>query len=288
MQIIASGIMMGCIYALAAVGIILIYKSTNVVNFAHGEIAMLTSFVAFTLIFTLELNKFIAFLLAIVFSTLIGTLIYVLFMKRLSNVDPVNRVVLTLGLFLIFNGAAGWIWGYQAKPFPTVVSSKTVDFGLFILTRNELFIIGVTLLIVLLLFLIFKYTSLGLAMRATYQDQYATKLMGIEINKVYLFSWAIGTALGGLAGLLIAPSTFVSPNMMFEILILAFAAAVLGGFTNIWGVILGGILVGVFTNLISYYISAEMKIVYVFLLIIIVLYVKPQGILGGKVLPKKV
>ncbi|MER2170032.1 MAG: branched-chain amino acid ABC transporter permease [Psychrobacillus psychrodurans] len=288
MQIIVSGLMMGCIYALAAVGIVLIYKSTSVVNFAHGEIAMFTSFIAFSMLNNFQIPIYLTFILSICISALLGIVIYLFLMKRLTNVDPLNKVVLTLGMFLVVNGIAGFIWGYEAKPFPTLISERSVDFHYFILTWNEIFILGLTLIINFTLFIWLQFSNSGLAMRATYQDQYATKLMGVEINKVHLYSWGIGTGLGGLGGLLIAPTTFLSPNMMFEILILSFAAAVLGGFVNIMGVILGGVIIGVLTNLIGYYISAEMKIVYVFILIILVLYIKPQGILGGKIRAKKV
>jgi branched-chain amino acid transport system permease protein len=157
-----------------------------------------------------------------------------------------------------------------------------------LITRNDIFIIVITLLLMGVLYILFNFTKIGLAMRASAQDLTASRLMGIKVPLVFMSTWAIGTVLGGVAGMMTAPLTFLSPTMMFEILIMAFASAVLGGFIFMPGVIIGGLIVGVFGNVVSYYYSPEMKIVYTFLLIIIILYIRPQGIFGGKQTVKKV
>jgi branched-chain amino acid transport system permease protein len=288
MQIIMSGLIMGCIYGLAALGLVLIYKTTMVVNFAQGEMAMLTTFISFGLLTKYNFSYFTSFIGALIISLLLGAVIYAVFMNRVQSADHLNQIVITLGLFLIINGVAGLLWGHQPESFPTPFSDEVISLGSVLITRNDIFIIVITLLLMGVLYILFNFTKIGLAMRASAQDLTASRLMGIKVPLVFMSTWAIGTVLGGVAGMMTAPLTFLSPTMMFEILIMAFASAVLGGFIFMPGVIIGGLIVGVFGNVVSYYYSPEMKIVYTFLLIIIILYIRPQGIFGGKQTVKKV
>ncbi|NWQ43743.1 branched-chain amino acid ABC transporter permease [Bacillus sp. EB106-08-02-XG196] len=288
MQIIMSGLIMGCIYGLAALGLVLIYKTTMVVNFAQGEMAMLTTFISFGLLTKYNFSYFTSFIGALIISLLLGAVIYAVFMNRVQSADHLNQIVITLGLFLIINGVAGLLWGHQPESFPTPFSDEVISLGSVLITRNDIFIIVSTLLLMGVLYVLFNFTKIGLAMRASAQDLTASRLMGIKVPLVFMSTWAIGTVLGGVAGMMTAPLTFLSPTMMFEILIMAFASAVLGGFIFMPGVIIGGLIVGVFGNVVSYYYSPEMKIVYTFLLIIIILYIRPQGIFGGKQTVKKV
>ena len=288
MQIIMSGLIIGCIYGLAALGLVLIYKTTMVVNFAHGEMAMLSTFIGFSLMSSFKLNYFSSFIGALLFSMILGVFLYNAFLKRVQHADHLTQIVITLGIFLIINGLAGYIWGHQPVSFPTPFSDESFSVAGVLLSRNDLFIIFMTVTLMGILYFIFRYTKIGLAMRASAQDLTASRLMGVKVSFVFMSTWAMGTLLGGVAGLMTAPLTFLSPTMMFEILIMAFAAAVLGGFVSLPGVVIGGLLVGVFGNLISYYLSSEMKVVYTFLLIIILLYIRPQGIFGVKPTVKKV
>jgi branched-chain amino acid transport system permease protein len=289
MQIIIGGIIMGCIYALTAIGLVLIYRTTEVVNFAHGEMAMITTFISYIFLSRYDLPYFISFLLAILFAIFFSFIIYQFFMRRVQDAPHLNQIVLTLGLFLLLNGLASLIWGYQPSAFPeAITSSELVHLFNVYITKNEIFIIFITFLLIVIFFLLFRYTKVGMATRATAQSIVNSELMGINVTNIFLIVWTVSAVLGGIAGILTAPMTFLSPNMMFDIIILAFAAAVLGGFISLIGTIIGGLIIGVFENLVSYFISPDMKIVFVFLLIVTILYIRPQGILGEAKQIKKV
>lgn len=288
MQIIVGGLIMGCIYALAALGLVLIFRTTGVVNFAHGEMAMVTTFVSYVFLSRFELPYIVSLLLALGFAAIMGFILYWLVMKRVQTAPHLNQVVLTLGLFMILNGIAGLIWGYQPTAFPEAISGDPLHFMGIYVSKNELFILAVTISLMLIFFILFKYTKIGLATRAASQDIMTSELMGIKVTRVFMGVWVVAAVLGGIAGVLTAPMTFLSPNMMFDILMLAFAAAVLGGFMSLGGAVLGGLIIGVFENMVSYFLAPNMKIICIFLLIILVLYIRPQGIFGGQKTVKKV
>ncbi|MEH7112492.1 branched-chain amino acid ABC transporter permease [Neobacillus niacini] len=288
MQIIVSGLISGCIYGLAALGLVLIFKTTEVANFAHGEMAMITTFVSYVFLTSYGFPYFVSLVLSLIFATIFGIVVYLVFMKRVQSAPHLNQIVLTLGLFMVFNGLAGITWGNQPFSFPEAFQGDSYKIGNVFITMNEIFIVILTLVLMLVFFVIFRFSKIGLGMQAASQDTMASELMGIKVSGVFMAAWAIGAALGGIAGMMTAPVTFLSPNMMSEILVLSFAGAVLGGFVNLPGAVFGGLLVGVFENLISYYIAPELRIVFVFLLILIILYVRPQGIFGGAKIVKKV
>lgn len=288
MQIIISGLIFGCVYGLAALGMILIYKTSDVVNFAQGEMAMLTTFVSFMFLSRMGLSYTMSFLFALVFAALLGIFIYLLFMKRIQSEPHLNQMVMTLGIFLIINGVAGLIWGHQPTSFPEAVHGESFDIGGVFISPNELFLVGLTLILIIVFYVIFKYTKMGLAIRIAAQDKSTAQLMGIKVSKVFMITWITSSILGGIAGIMTAPITFLTTNMMFNVVIMAFAAAVLGGFLSLPGAFLGGLFIGVLENLVSYYIAADLKVVYTFLLIVLVLYLRPQGIFGGKKIIKKV
>lgn len=289
MQIIVGGIVMGCIYALTALGLVLIYRTTEVVNFAHGEMAMFSTFISYIFLTRYELPYYLSFFLALLFAAMIGFVIYQTLMRRMHRAPHLNQIVLTLGLFMVFNGVAGLLWGYQPSAYPEAIPSVTpIQISGVYVTKNEIFILGITLVLMTLFFLLFKYTKVGIAMRAASQDVTVSQTMGINVTQIFTVVWVVGAVLGAVAGMLTAPMAFLSPNMMFHILILSFAAAVLGGFISLVGAVLGGLIIGVFENLVAYFISPEMKIFFVFLLIVAVLYIRPQGIMGGVKNVKKV
>lgn len=287
-QIIVSGLIFGCVYGLAALGMVLIFKTTDVVNFAQGEMAMVTTFVSFVFLSQMNMPYILSFILALIFSVILGVVVYLLIMKRVQSAPPLNQMVVTLGLFLVLNGVAGLIWGHHPTSYPEAIQGEPIKIAGVFITPNEFFILGLTLTLMLVFFFIFKYSKIGLMMRATGQDIFASNLMGIKVSRIFMSIWAVGAVLGGIAGIMTAPITFLTTGMMLDVLVMAFAAAVLGGFVSLPGAFIGGLMVGVFENLISYYIAPEMKLVYTFLLIVIILYIRPQGIFGGAKLVKKV
>jgi branched-chain amino acid transport system permease protein len=287
-QVILSGLIFGCIYGLTALGLVLIFKTTDIVNFAQGEMAMITTFISFMFMTSYGIPYFASFVLSLIFATAFGMVVHRLFMKPIQSAPPLNQIVLTLGLFLVFNGIAGLKWGHTPTGFPIAIEGDPYNIAGVYITANEIFIVGVTILLMLSFFMLFRFTKIGLAMRASSQDIMASELMGIKVSSVFTWTWAVGAILGGVAGMLTAPITFLRPDMMGEVLIMAFAAAVLGGFVSLPGAVLGGLIIGVFGNLISFYISPEMKLVYTFLLIIGVLYIRPTGLFGGTQYLKKV
>ncbi len=288
MQIILGGLIFGCIYGLTALGLVLIYKTTDIVNFAHGEMAMVSTFISFIMISQFELNYFVALALSLIISIVFGILVYSVVMKWARNAPHLNQLVLTIGLFLVFNGVAGLIWGYAPRHYPEAINGSSFDIAGVYITPNEIFIFIITFVLMLSFFLFFKFTNIGLAMRAAAQDMVASELMGIRVNRIFMFAWGIGTMLGAVAGIMTAPLTFLSPNMMANVLIMGFAGAVVGGFSSLPGAIVGGLLIGVFESNISYFFDPEWKMVAAFLLIVIVLYIRPQGIFGGVKSIKKV
>jgi branched-chain amino acid transport system permease protein len=286
LQITFGGLIFGSIYALAAIGIVLIYKTTDVVNFAHGEMAMATTFISFTLFKMVGLPFFVSFILALVFAAIFGMTVYQTFMKRVQKAPPLNQIVVTLGLFLVINGIAGLIWGYKPFGYPNAIKGDSFQLGSIFMKPHELFILGITLVLMIVFYIIFKYFKIGLAMRATQQDMQTSSLMGIKVSQVFNWTWATGAILGGVAGILTAPVTYLEPSMMLDILIMGFAAAVFGGFVNLPGAVIGGIIVGIYSNWVSYYIGSELSVAFVFLLIVVVLYVKPTGLFGVKYVKK--
>lgn len=287
-QIIVSGIIFGCIYGLAALGMVLIYKTSDIVNFAQGEMAMVITFIGFMFISKYELPYIASFGLALLIAALLGAIVYILFLKPIQSSTPISLIVLTLGLYMIFHGLAGLIWGHSPTSFPKALEGSPYQIGNVFITPNEIFVVVFTICLMLLLFALFRFTKIGLAMRAAAQDMMASELMGIKVTRVFILTWALGSLLGGVAGMLIAPTTFLHPSMMAEVLIMSFAAAVLGGFVSLPGAVIGGAIIGVFGNLVSYFIGSELRIVFVFLLIIVVLIIRPTGLFGGTQYIKKV
>ncbi|MBC7257212.1 MAG: branched-chain amino acid ABC transporter permease, partial [Chloroflexi bacterium] len=236
-QQIVSGLAAGCLYALAALGLVLIYRTMDIVNFAHGEMAMVSTFVAYTLLSRLGLPYVLAAAGALAFAALFGMLVERVFLRPIQNGPLISMMIMTLGLFMVFNGAAGWIWGFDPVSFPYAVKGRPLILWGLIITRDSLLVLTVTLVMAIALYLVLKFTLAGIAIRATSQNARAARLMGVPVPRVYSLTWGISSALGAVAGILIAPTTFLSPNMMAEVQIKAFTAAVLGGFSSLPGAV---------------------------------------------------
>lgn len=279
-QQVASGLSAGCLYALAALGLVLIYRTMEIVNFAHGEMAMISTFVAYTLLVRVGLPYVLAMLVALAFAFIFGMAIERVFLRPIQEGPLVSMMIMTLGLFMVFNGAAGWIWGFDPVSFPYAVRGRPVFIGDIIVTRDSLLVLAVTVIMAGALYIALRFTMAGIAIRATSQNPRAARLMGVPVPKVYSLTWGMSAVLGAVAGVLIAPTTFLSPSMMAEVQIKAFTAAVLGGFSSLPGAVVGGLLLGVLENLVAGYISTQLKSTFAFALIVVVLLIRPSGIMG--------
>jgi branched-chain amino acid transport system permease protein len=278
LQQIFSGLAAGSIYASVALALVMIYRATDLVNFAQGEMAMFSTYIAWTLV-NAGLPFWLAFLVTLVASFLGGMIIERVIIRPVENAPVLAAVVVTIGLLLIFNSLAGWIYTYTIQDFPSPFPDRPLLGAL--MTTRDLGVIGVTLVMLVLLFLFFRFTATGLAMRAAAQNPVSARLCGIRVGRMLAIGWGLAAMIGATAGIMVAPVLFLDPNMMGGVLIYAFAGALLGGITSPVGAVLGGLIVGVTENLVgTYLIASQLKLTVAFALIIIVLVFKPNGLLG--------
>jgi branched-chain amino acid transport system permease protein len=285
-QLVASGLALGSIYALLALSLVLINKATDVVNFAQGEMAMFGTFVCFALLTKVGLPLIVVLILAAPVGALLGIATERVTMVRLQAAPQVNALIATIGLWMIFHHAAGWVWGYDPVAFPSLFSPDPVDVLGARVAQNSLGIIAVSLLVVVLLYLLFEYTRTGIAMRAASMNRRAAQLMGVNVSRVSLVAWGLATAISVVAGFLIAPITFLDFEMMFAVLLKAFAGAILGGFNSLPGAVVGCLVIGVFENLFAAYVSTAFKDTFAFGIIIVVLMFRPQGLFTRRIAKK--
>ena len=292
-QTVATGLSMGSVYAVVALAIVLIYRSTGVMNFAQGEMAMFSTFIGWSMIvyfsawsLPLDMNYWLPFLLAVVVAALFGAGVERVVLRPVEEAPVLNSVIVTLGLFTLFNSVAIWRYGGIAKPFPspTFFQGSALSVGPVVISRLNIGVFSMSVLIMLLLYLFLNYTKLGLAMRAAAENRMACRMVGIPANRMLTLGWAFAAAVGAMAGMLVAPIVFLSPNMMFATLIFAFAAAVLGGLQSLPGAIVGGLLLGIIQNMAGTYIGSEIDITAAFFVIVLVLLVRPTGLLGRRVI----
>jgi branched-chain amino acid transport system permease protein len=279
-QDVIGGLGFGAVYALAALGLVVIFKTSRVVNFAFGSMGTATAMLLWTLLSAAGLPPAAAWLLALTGAALIGALADVSLLRRIERTNPLIQITLTLGLFIGIEGLTGVLWGYTPKTLPQLGASGPLRIGPYFLTPDQLLIIGLTVVLAVALYVVLERTRLGLAMRGIAQDRDAAMLMGVPMRAIVTQSWAWGVLLSGLAAILVTPSVGLSPTMMDQIAVFAFAAAVLGGVGSLAGAVVGGFVVGVVGNLISAYVSTNFQLTFIFLLIVAVLYVRPQGIFG--------
>jgi branched-chain amino acid transport system permease protein len=285
-QLVASGLALGSIYALLALSLVLINKATDVVNFAQGEMAMFGTFICFTLLTRSGLPLVAVLIMAVPIGALLGIATERIAMRPLQAAPPVNALIATIGLWLIFHHAAGWIWGYDPVRFPSLFSPAPVDILGARVAENSLGIIGVSLAVVALLYLFFEHTRMGVAMRAASMNRRAAQLMGVNIDRVALVAWALAAAISVVSGFLVAPLTFLDFEMMFAVLLKAFAGAILGGFNSLPGAVVGCLVIGVVENLFAAYVSTAFKDTFAFAIIIVVLMFRPQGLFTRRIAKK--
>ena len=283
-QVIA-GLSTGGIYASVALALVMIYQATHHVNFAQGEIAMFATYIAWTLIQT-GMPYWAAFFLTVFIAFVLGVLIERIIVRPVEQAPVLSVVVVFIGLLVIFNSMAGWIYTYTIKTFPSPFPTEA-PFGTKLVSSHELGAIGVTLVVLFLLYAFFRFTPLGLAMRAAAQNPESSRLVGIRVGWMLALGWGLASAIGAIAGMMVAPVVFLDPNMMSGILLYAFAAALVGGIDNPGGAVLGGFIVGVLENVLgAYVIGNELKLSVALVLIIGVLVVKPSGLFGKAAIKK--
>jgi branched-chain amino acid transport system permease protein len=282
LQYVVSGLSTGSIYALVALGLALIYRSTRILNFAHGDISTAGTFFAFTLI-GLQFPFGLTFTLALVFGAALAMSFYfcVLIPAQRREATQLGQIILTLGLGLILQGLVSRFGGTEPQSFPFPLSdAKIYTFGKLVVSQLSLGTIGIGLLTSMLLYLLVQKTRIGLAMRATSENLPAAQTMGIPTRQILALSWGLAAALGVLAGIFLAPALLLDPFFMLEPFLKGFAAAILGGLNSLPGAIVGGLILGVAESLAGGFISVAFKNTLAFLIIILVLLVRPEGLLG--------
>ncbi len=278
---IFSGIATGGIYAAVALALVMIYQSTHHVNFAQGEMAMFSTFIALTLI-QAGLSYWLAFVATVAISFVLGALIQRVLLHPLANAPVLASVGVFIGLMLILNALAGWLFGTTLKTFPSPFGAGPAMGGY--VSRHELGSTSVTLLVLISVWAFFRFTRLGLAMRAAAFNPASSRLVGIPVARMLALGWGLAAAIGAVAGMMVAPVVFLDPNMMAGVLLYAFAGALLGGITSPLGAVIGGFLVGIIENLAgAYVVGTELKLAVALVIIVAVLVLKPSGLFGRTV-----
>jgi branched-chain amino acid transport system permease protein len=284
---VLAGIATGAIYACMALAVVMIYQAIDHLNFAQGEMAMFSTFIAWQLM-QWGLGFWPAFLLTLAISFAGGIIIERVLFKPLTGTSVLVEIAGFIALFAILNSVAGLTWDFTIKQFPSPFGSSGF-LGSQLISTHQAGMIGVVLVLLTLLFVFFRFTRVGLAMRAAASLPESARLVGINTSWMIALGWGMASAIGAIAGMLIAPVVFLEPNMMGGVLLYGFAAAVVGGLTSPLGAVVGGFLVGIFENLVGTYIPGignELKLPIALALIILVLVIKPSGLLGRSIVQR--
>jgi branched-chain amino acid transport system permease protein len=281
-QQVAAGIRDGGIYASLALAIVLIYRSARVINFAQGEMATFTTFIAWSLM-NHGLSFWAAFPIVLAIAFAGGVAVERVIIRPVENAPTVTIVIVTLGLALLLNGLTNVIWGGGERQFDGPFSTRTIDVGGVPISVQDVGIVVVSFVLVALLGLFFRFTKLGLGMRAAAINPASSRLVGVRVGWMLAFGWGLAAVLGAVSGMMIAPVVFLDPNMMQTVLLYAFAAAILGGLDSPLGAVVGGLLLGLTINLLGRYvdwIGSTLKLPVALALILVLLLVKPGGLFG--------
>ena len=279
---VVSGLATGSIIASMALALVLIYRSMNVINFAQGEMAMFSTFIAYTLI-DRGVPIWISFALTVLIAFVGGVAIERTVIRPIERASPLTIVIVSLGLLISINGLAGWIWGYDVHAFPSPFPQTTLRLGGVVLSAQDIGVIVTCLGMLAVLWFFFGRTRLGLAMRAAALYPTESRVLGIRVGWMLALGWGLAAVVGAIAGVMIAPIVFLEPNMMQGLVVYAFAAAVLGGIDSPVGAVVGGLILGVALNLMGTYVSfigTDLRLPAAFLIIVLVLGVRPSGFFG--------
>jgi branched-chain amino acid transport system permease protein len=282
-QVIIDGWATGSLYAALAIAVVLIYRSTGIVNFAQGEMAMFSTFIAWGLL-QAGLPLGLALLATLALSFAGGMVIERVVIRPVEGGEVLTLVIVTLGLFILVNSGAGWIWGFGNRSFPSIFPDDSVDIAGVGIAVESVGVVAVLLAVVGVLFVVFRRTKVGLAMRAVAMNPDSSRLVGISVGRTLMIGWGIAALVGALAGALIAPRLFLDVNFMGSVLIYSFAAATLGGFDSPFGAVLGGWIIGIAENLAGTYIGfigTDLRILVPLVAILVVLLFRPTGLFGS-------
>jgi len=276
-----NGLTYGVIYAAVALGLVLIWRATRILNFAQGALATLTTYIAVSLL-DRSVNYWLAFVAALVAGLVIGAVTERVFIRPLYGKPDLNPVVVSIGLLILVEAAVGAIWGSSDRGFAPAFSQIGVEVGHTNIdfSRFDMFVLGSVLALMLAMLVVFRWTSLGLKMRAGAFAPEVARLLGVRVGRILTVGWALATLAGALAGLLVAPQVLLSPNMMDAILVYGLVAAVLGGLDSPVGALIGGIVTGLAISYVGGYLGSGTETIGAAVLLIAVLSIRPEGIFG--------
>jgi len=278
-----AGLAQGAIFGSLALALVLIYRATEVINFAQGELAMATTYVAYQLTLW-GLSYWLSFFLTLLIAFVLGAVVQVVFIRPIQH-SVIAVVIVTVGMFILIDGLVTWKWGADLKFMKAPFGNTVYHAGGVAFARQDIGVLVVSILSVILLWVLFQFTKLGLAMRAAALRPAAAALVGVRVNWMLAIGWGLAAVLGAVAGLMTEPTQFLQPTMMQAILLYAFAAAVLGGLESPAGAVIGGLALGVFLNLIGQYVgfaTSELRLPIAFAVLLVVLLIKPTGLFGRR------
>jgi branched-chain amino acid transport system permease protein len=287
-QTILAGLADGGIYAILALALVLIHRATGVINFAQGEMAMFSTYIAWSLLYTYDLPYLAAFVLTLGLSFAGGAGIYVAVIRPISKHGQLAVVIATIAILIILNGLAGWIWSAEPRFIESPFPSDLITIGDVVIFEQQLWVFGVSIACVAAVYAIFRFTRTGLMMRASSFRPETSRLLGIRVVRMLAIGWGLAAALGAVAGLMAAPPLTLDPNIMLTIIVYSFAAAVLGGLDSPAGAVAAAYVLGLGISLLSTYVdfvsqSPEFKLPIALGVLLLVLLVKPEGIFGKAV-----
>ncbi|MEP7335058.1 MAG: branched-chain amino acid ABC transporter permease [Actinomycetota bacterium] len=280
LQQVVSGLASGAIYASLALALVLIYRATDVINFSQGEMATFTTYVAWSLM-NHGVAYWPAFVLTLAIAFLGGVAVERVVIRPVEHRPEIVIVIVTIGMLIAINGLTGWIWGADVKSFDSPFPNTTHDIAGVTVSTRDLGTMGVCLVTVVALWTFFRFTTLGLALRASAVNPQASRLLGVRVGWMLALGWGLAAVLGAVAGMMAAPTIFLDPSMMLIVLIYAFASAVLGGIDSPIGAVVGGLLLGVIVNVLgAYVVPAELRLPTALAILLLVLVIRPQGLFG--------
>ncbi len=278
LQMIVNGVAAGSAYALMGLAMVIIYKTSEVPNFAQGEMALVVTYLTYSLLATYGLPLHTALAATLVFAVVLGVVVEFCVLRRAKNPSVLGMIIITIGLEMVLMGLVSWKFGAEEKTMPFPISPyDSILLGRVYISTLEALTLAVALVLMGLLFFFFRFSRLGMAMKATQQNPVAARIMGIRTRRILMITWGISSLVGALAGVLLAP-VIMQPYMMWDPMLKGFAAAVLGGMTSLPGAVIGAYLLGIIENLFGGYVSIEFKSVVAFAIIVLVLCVRPSGL----------